>query len=229
MTWYNQPQAYARAYTLTISEHRDNVNYFMWNRYGTPRRPDLRVQVPIASIEYPADTNNPCHSIEFHVGILTTSLPSLRPLFKSFLDAASVVRPSARDRSRKTNDYYGGGSNIAFSSRGPAPSDPSRNTVRYSGAGMLGRGKRLDKYGWDYSRRSSTDESILLEGQVPGAVEQQPQHGATTTRGARTGMTPSLDPFGQQASILRTTEISVTSNERAGRGPSSRSALRNVV
>ena len=90
----------------------------------------------------------------------------------------------------------------------------------------------MDKYGWDYSRRSSTDEGVLLDGQDSGVVKQHPQPATTTpgvADGRRATRSPTPESFGQQATILRTTEISVTSNHRASRPPLPRTALRNVV
>ncbi|PGH18780.1 hypothetical protein AJ79_00193 [Helicocarpus griseus UAMH5409] len=128
------------------------------------------------------------NGVEFQVGILTTCLPTLRPLFKSLYDGSKAFT-SRRSRSRPTNGYYmQDDSNLPLSSYGNNRASIIRDkyNVRVSarGSNVIGDDAGNDGDNWD---RDTVNEYNLSD--------------SSGRKGS--------------ARIMRTTEISVLSDANA--------------
>lgn len=121
------------------------------------------------------DSFNIWNYIEFTVGIIAASLPSLKPLFNWFLDAARAITSGGRSRGTgKASGYKGpnslgyhdmgdkSGNSIAmqsFSTKGEQT--PSSSKHPYNVRVTTHHTGLADKEAWDLVRAKNSDESIL--------------------------------------------------------------------
>jgi hypothetical protein len=119
------------------------------------------------------DSFNIWNYLEFTIGIIAASLPALKPLFNSFLDAARAITSGSRSRGTGRASAYKHNNSLGYQDMGDR-SDKSINlqsfTSRGASSGNSGNPYNVrittshtglaDKDAWDLVHAKNSDESI---------------------------------------------------------------------